>query len=364
MIRARLLLFLLPGLSSAGFRPLPDWAPEGPGNSFSWQGGELRSTGRGHVPNWLRSREEYEDFRLRFDYNPAQWAEMAVLLRAPRTARPQHAGAAVFLGHDFHNKLGTHVTGAILNLRPPLKLLPPGFGQWRKCEIELRGARLRLSIDGHLLQDSDLPEHRLRRGFIGFADMGYPWRVRNVEIEDLGRPTQFLELFNTPLDQWEKRGDSGEWTLEGGVLTGANGHSILYAPPVLRDFELTLEVRSHRRTNSGVFLRGLSGGKVRGFEVQIYSPVDAVYPTGSIYNLKRSAIQADLEERWFLLQVRVEGQRVRVWIDGEPAAETSDLPEEYSAPGRIGFQIHLEDTSVEFRAVRVREIRSAGSGQG
>jgi hypothetical protein len=363
MIRVGLLLLLTTLTAAADYRPLFDgrsldgWSAEGPRSSFHVHDAALRSTGRGHAPNWIRTAAEYENFRLRFEYQPAQWAEMAVLLRAPRTARPQHAGLAVFLGHDFHNKNGEYVSGAVLGLRAPARLLPPSWGQWRRCEISLLGSRLQVSIDGVLLQDFDVPAHRLRRGHIGFADMGYAWAVRHLEIEDLGAPTKFTSLLPAAsLEGWEKRGESGEWSLHDGVLRGANGHSILYAPPVFADFELTACVRAHHRVNSGLFLRGLSAPNQRGFEIQIYSPVDAVYPTGSIYNHQRSRVSAELEDRWFLLQVRVEGQRVQVWLDGEPAAETVSLPAEYAAPGRVGFQIHLEDTSVEFRDVRVRPL--------
>jgi hypothetical protein len=363
MIFSRLWLLLLPLAAQAGFHPLfnaknlSGWSVEGPRSSFFVHEGALHSSGRAHLPNWIRTAREYENFRLRFEYRPAQWAEMAVLLRAPRTERPQHAGAAIFLGHDFHNKNGAHVTGAVLGLRPPAQLPPPGHGQWRRCEIELIGLRLKVSIDGVLLQDFDLPDHRLPRGHIGFPDMGYAWSVRAIEIEELGAPVPFTDLLASgSLDAWQKQGGSGEWSLEQGVLRGSNGHSVLYAPPVFSDFEFTACVRTHHRVNSGVFFRGLSQPGVRGFEVQIYSPVDAVYPTGSIYNHQRSRLSADLENRWFLLQVRVQGPRVQVWVDGEPAAETAQLPAGLDAPGRIGFQIHLEDTSVEFRDIRVRPL--------
>lgn len=139
-------------------------------------------------------------------------------------------------------------------------------------------------------------------------------------------------------------------------MEGADGHSILYAPPTFSDFEFTAAVRTHNRTNSGVFLRGEPAGAWRGFEIQIYSPVDAVYPTGSIYGKVRGSHEADLEGRWFLLQIRTQGNRVDVWIDGRHAAAYGGLTGDELKPGRIGFQIHLEKTSVEFRDVRVRPL--------
>ena len=86
-------------------------------------------------------------------------------------------------------------------------------------------------------------------------------------------------------------------------------------------------------------------GPRRGFEVQIYSPVDAVYQTGSIYTRQRSLLQADLEDHWSLLQIRVEGKRCTVWVDGQQTAMVDNLPPELVKPGRIGLQIH-SDTAV------------------
>lgn len=368
-MRYRQLILIFAWSASYGaWQPLFDgktlngWSVEGSRSSFSMREGALECDGTAHAPNWLRSDRIYQDFRIRFEYKPAQWAETALLLRAPRTARPQHAGLAIFLGHDFHNKNGTHVTGAVLGAFPPSQLPKVGYGQWRRLEVELAGQRLRVSVDGVQVQNRDLAAtpvtaQRLPIGHIGFADMGHAWSVRNVEIEDLGGSSRVVNLLaQGTLHGWEKRGESGAWSLNDGVLEGAEGHSILYAPGEFADFEFSAAVRSHRRTNSGVFFRGLSNSGSRGFEVQIYSPPDAVYHTGSIYNHQRSTLQADLDERWFLLQVRVEGRQVRVWVDGEPVCETDNLPEEHAGPGRVGFQIHMDKTSVEFRDVWVRPL--------
>ncbi len=342
---------------------LTGWRQEGERPSFFVQKGEIRTSGRGHAGNWLRTESEYEDFRLRFEINPAQWAESAVLLRAARSDRPHHTGLALILAHDFHKQTTPWVTGALAGVRAPLQAVPPGFGAWRRVEIELRGSRLKAQVDGIVVQDLDLdtvPElrHRLRRGFIGFPDMGHAYALRNLVIEDLGAPTRLTGLLANGLEGWTRTG-GGNWTVRGDVLEGSNGHGILYAPGEWRDFEFTAVVRSHQRTNSGVFFRGkvpFRSGLERGFEVQIYSPVDSVYPTGSVYGIARSRLQADLEGRWFLLQVRVEGRRVRVWVDGQAVAEVDELPAGFPEQGRIGLQIHMDDTRVEFRDARVRGL--------
>jgi hypothetical protein len=45
---------------------------------------------------WLHTAEEYENFRLTFEYKLSQWAEAAVILRAPRMGRPMQSGIAIF----------------------------------------------------------------------------------------------------------------------------------------------------------------------------------------------------------------------------------------------------------------------------
>ncbi len=342
-------------------RSLSGWVHEGQ-PTFRVEAESLRTDGRAHAGNWLRSEEEFEDFELTFEYRLDQWAEAAVFLRAPRTARPWHAGVAIMLAHDFHDKPSAWTTGALAGALEPVKWLGPSWGVWHRAVIRLTGTELRVAIDGTVVQQSDLAASpstaaRLRKGFIGFADQGYGWAVRKISIADLGSPSKIEDLLGRgSLEGWERRGDSGSWNLRGGVLEGADGHSILYPPGVYGDFELTAAVRTHHRTNSGVFLRGAPSGSWRGFEIQIYSPVDAVYQTGSVYGKVRSSLDADLEGKWFLLQARVRGNRVDVWVDGRHVAAYGGLIGDELKAGRIGFQIHLEKTRVEFRDVRVRTL--------
>lgn len=361
------ILLLTPFLLHAEFKPLFDgrsldgWVHEGPRASFSAADGEIAISGYGNAPNWLRTEREYENFRLRFEYKPARWAEAMVILRAPRWGRPAQAGLSLMLAHDFHGQVTKHVTGAVPGVLPPKTALPESYAQWRAVEVTVEGDRFRAAIDGVVVQDLRLGEHeelrhRLKRGYIGFPDMGHAYRLRRIEIEDLGSPTRFVDLFDgISLDGWRLRG-AGNWAVREGAIYGFNGHGILYAPPSLQDFELTLLVRSHNHVNAGVFLRGEPEGPNRGFEVQIYSPVESVYPTGSVYGMQRSRVSVEYEERWFLMQVRVEGRRCMVRLDGETVADYSELPERHSGAGKIGLQIHMDNASVEFRDLRVRVL--------
>lgn len=362
-----LLALSLPLLVAAEMKPifngrdLEGWVHEGPRATFSAVNGELFTSGRGNYPNWLRTSEEYENFRLEFEYKLPEWGEAAVLLRVPRCERPGQAGLSIILAHDYHNVIDEYVTGAVAGVLPPREPLPPSFDTWHKVEILLDGDHLRVWIDGRTVQDAHLLGHpelryRLLRGHIGFPDMGHRYWVRSIRLEDLGDRQKYVTLFDgATLKGWRLRG-GGHWSVRGGAIVGANGHGILYAGPVFENFELTVEVLSRNRANGGIFLRGEPEGPRRGFEVQIYSPPDAVYPTGSIYGIRRSRISADYEGRWFLMQIRVDGARCLVRIDGETVAETERLPETWTGPGRIGLQIHTDGASVEFRNLRVRVL--------
>ena len=330
------------------------WVHEGPRSTFAIAGAEITTSGAGHTPNWLRSGREYEDFRLRFEYKLNQWAEAAVILRAPRAGRPIHSGVAIQLAHDFHNEITPHVTGAIMGVRAPAAKVAGDYGTWHRVDVTFKGERLKAVIDGVTVQDVDVPD-KPRRGFIGFPDLGHGYAVKNVAIEDLGTPARYVELFDgQSLDGWKLRG-AGEWSVRDGAITGANGHGILYAPPAFTDFELTALVRAHNRANGGIFLRGSPDEEQpRGFEVQIYNVPDAVYPTGSVYGIERSRIFADYDDEWIFMEVLVHGRHCRVRINGDTVAGTDKLPPPRS--GRIGLQIHLENASVEFRDLRVRPL--------
>lgn len=340
-------------------RDLAGWVHEGNRFTFGVRDGAIYTSGRGFQPNWLHTEREYENFRLEFDYKLEQWTEAAVYIRAPRAGRPGQAGIAISLAHDYHQGINSYTTGGIAGAIPPLNPAAFGWGRQQHAEITADGDHLTVRIDGVEKQNVDLGSHpelrrRLKRGFIGFPDYGYAWEIRNVRIEDRGGNTRFVDL--KPGEGWTLRG-GGNWSVRDGVITGANGDGIFYAPGVFGDFELTALVRSHDHVNGGLFLRGSPEANLnRGFEIQIFNVPDAVYPTGSIYNIARSRISADIDEQWFLLQVTVQGRNCEVRLNGEKVAETTQLPEWAMNPGRVGIQIHSRDSAVDVRDLRVRPL--------
>ncbi len=117
------------------------------------------------------------------------------------------------LAHDFHGKL----TGAVAGRTAPIKLLPPSYGVWHRALVTLDGRRLRVEIDGELLQDTTVEGQAT--GFISFAQLGHPFEIRKMEIEEL-----------PGVVRWDRYDSIDGWGLRDGAIVGANGNGILYAP--------------------------------------------------------------------------------------------------------------------------------------
>ena len=301
-------------------------------------------------PGYFTDRE-FENAKVTFEYKLDQWAEAAIVLRTPKIGRPIQQGVTVFLAHDFHKREGTYTTGAIAGAKPPLKLLPPTYNVWHKVELTLKADHLEFSQDGQLLQDATLPPQKRGKGHIHFATLLHKYEIRNLKILDLGSKETYVENWQP----WKLR-DAGTWQTNMNSATGSNGHGINYGAPALKDFLFSAEVLSTNNANGGIFFRGSADKQAnRGFEVQIYSPLDSVYPTGSIYGLQRSSIATNTENRWFYLQVQVLGRTCKVWVDGVEVATTTKLPADLEA-GQIGLQIHMENTKVEWRQIRALKL--------
>jgi hypothetical protein len=358
----------LPLLAQVGdFKPLFDsgtlagWEREGDPGAFEVSADGIRLASRGCPESWLRSTAAYQNFVLRFAFRLDRWAETGLALRAPAAGRPLQSGIGITLAHDFHRRTGKHVTGAITGIREPSTLLPERYGEWQQAEVLLDGDLLRLTVDGVETQNlrlSDHPELAAKpvSGYLGFVNLCHGANFRFVELRELPASRTITRFSpGTQLQGWTPRG-TGNFRVEPWGLVAEGGDGILYLPGTFRDFEFGTTLRTQGHVNSGVFLRGsASPDEKRGMEVQIYSPPDAVFPTGSIYGHQRAEIHADYEGQWISLRIRVEGQRCQVWVNGKLVAASETLPDTGLPEGRIGLQIHSQG-QVSFRDLWVREL--------
>ena len=166
----------------------------------------------------------------------------------------------------------------------------------------------------------------------------------------------WIRLFDgQTLFGWEIASDANWRVEEGAIVVDSGEAGLLCTSTEWHDYELTLEFLADPDTNSGVFLRTPlrpSDPASDCLEVNI-APDDNPFPTASVVSRVRAQDLPPQEfDRWRRLTMRIEGDRLTVTLDGEPACEVVD--EGGLVGGRIGLQ--LNSGKVAFRDVRLRPI--------
>lgn len=183
-------------------------------------------------------------------------------------------------------------------------------------------------------------------------------------------------MFNgRDLTGWREIGSDGAWSVIDGVLHcngQKDGYAWLCSEGRYGDFELTLDWKISPGGNSGVFLRAPSPQgrtSMLGFEVQIIDDsahTDLTDVSGSIFRRVNALGRYSLPVgQWNTCKITCVGRHVRVELNGQLASEAhfdtvppqGDDPPMSDVPnvGHIGLQNH--DSVVEFRNIRIREIR-------
>lgn len=156
-----------------------------------------------------------------------------------------------------------------------------------------------------------------------------------------------------------------DWRIEDGILRVTRGErSYLCTSFQLADYELEVEFRADKRTNSGVFLRAVPSPENVAddcLELNI-APPDNPFPTGSFVQRQQlsaedlaAALDAEFDPtEWHTYSVRLEGSSVQVSLDGKQIMELDDFRS--SPTGHISLQ-HNEGR-VEFRNIKLKPLAS------
>jgi len=143
---------------------------------------------------------------------------------------------------------------------------------------------------------------------------------------------------------------------------------------VYGDFILRLEYKLAKDTNSGIFLRvpDRKHPAFSGFEVQIledYGKEPGTHTNGAIYDVIAPCVNASVAAgEWNAVEVRCEGPRCKVVLNGKKIIDVNFDDEKFSEPigkfdfpykdlprkGYIGVQNH--GGKVWFRNIRIREL--------
>ena len=209
--------------SEDGFAPLftRDGAPEGfvvrnwsdvsqpPPEGAAWEvrDGVLRSTGSRGC--WLISEKEYGDFILEYEFKLGPLGNSGCALRAPMKGDPAFDGLEMQMA-DFRyneNAKPSELTGGLYRAAAPSKQLYKPE-EWNAVRIELRGSKVKVTLNGEIVQDIDLGDFREsvlrhdntnapplkdrpRKGHIGFQELsrgdGHAM-IRGARIKELPAP--------------------------------------------------------------------------------------------------------------------------------------------------------------------------------
>jgi hypothetical protein len=163
------------------------------------------------------------------------------------------------------------------------------------------------------------------------------------------------------LSGWTSKPDLSHWSLQDGVIVGANGPdkkgSVLWTDAEFGDFVLQIDFRFSGTVDSGILVKGkyqvnigISSSLRRDMTCSIYAPWDG---RGKYPGLAEGIPELLQPDDWNHLQVEAKGKRIIVSLNGQQVVdyETKDLP----ATGPIGLQVHAgHDMKIEFRHPRIR----------
>ena len=171
---------------------------------------------------------------------------------------------------------------------------------------------------------------------------------------------EWIAAFNgRDLAGWQPSGNAS-WTVKRGRIIarpGANGKGgVLWTKDEYEDCLLAVTFQATWPIHAGIWLRG--AGLEQGPRIEIFEKPKAIAFTGSVCvqgkGLALVNLREDLVDRegWNTLSVKVEGDRIQVWLNGE---EIGVVHAARPAKGKIGLYIegHPVSKSVE---LRVREV--------
>ncbi|MEU4037527.1 ThuA domain-containing protein [Streptomyces collinus] len=201
---------------------------------------------------------------------------------------------------------------------------------------------------------------------------GIRWVIGDAQA-DCRPENGYRPLFDgTSLDGWKQAGPGGFALSDDGTLTSTGGLGLLwYTPRSFGSYSLKLDWKAAGDHNSGVFVGFPPSDDPwsavdNGYEIQIDATDVPEKTTGSVYGFR----SADVKKRdralnppgeWNTYEIRLEGERLRVWLNGVKINDfTNTDPARSLRDGHIGIQNHGTGDEVSFRDVRIKELPAKG----
>ncbi len=170
-----------------------NWEGAGSDAAACWAVQEGAIVGLKEKGPWLRSKSQYDDFSLRFDYLVESGANSGVYIRVPEDGNHhgKDSGIEVQILDDRHEKYAKlkpyQFCGGLYDFVGPSEKvgLPPG--EWNRMEINCQGHSYRITHNGVVIVETNLEqtpalEERLLKGFLGFQNHGGGVAFRNIRL--------------------------------------------------------------------------------------------------------------------------------------------------------------------------------------
>lgn len=153
----------------------------------------------------LYTEKEYSDFIFRFEFLLTPAANNGLGIRAPLTGDAAYAGMELqILDNDapvFANLQPYQYHGSVYGVIPSKRGFLKPIGEWNYEEVDVRGTRIRITLNGTLIVDGDIagprdnstmdhkdhPGLKNKTGHIGFLGHGSELKFRNIRIKDLSK---------------------------------------------------------------------------------------------------------------------------------------------------------------------------------
>lgn len=192
--------------------------------------------------------------------------------------------------------------------------------------------------------------------------------------------SDWIQLFNgKDLSGWHTNRAEGSFTVKDGLLVAhsldlrshlfyvGDGDSLV----AFKDFELVVVARGEANANSGIFihtdyeLRDDKGHLANGYEVNLNTSPTVAKKTGSLYDVVDLTEQPLDDTKWFETRIKVEGKRIRVWLNGGKVIDYIEPENPVRKPSRkgrllkpnggaIALQAHDEESIWYFKEIKIK----------
>ena len=356
-------------------------------NGWTVVDGCIQASGEGgDASGYIVTDKQYANFELMWDWKLTKGGNSGMLyhvLEGPRFKVPYVTGPEYQLidvegWEEINNakleewqKIGVDYA---MHLPDQSKMKINPVGQWNTSKIVFDNGHVEHWLNGEKILEfeawtedwfakkasgkwGDATEYGLaHEGVICLQDHGDPASFRNIKIKELPKKAgDKVSLFNgKDLTGWELFGSMRVSVDEEGNLVTQNGEDLQYGylgtREYYKDFDLTVEFKQESNGNAGLFFHsfvhgGYKSNVVNGWQCEV-APKNC--DTGGIYESygRGWLIQIPDEKEtilkegeWNTLRLRVEGDKVETWLNGQ---EMIKIEDELigSKTGRIMLQIH------------------------